>query len=130
MGIGIGDGTRRVRFDKFIIYIQENYRINLNSQDYEILQEIADNYSPKEIMLAIEYCKQKKTDSLFYLQKTLIKKYYQNEKQVELPNWLENEMKSEPLDEEDKKWLRNFYKKYCDTEKDYYEKLRINGLEE
>lgn len=130
VGMGMGEGTRRVRFDEFITYIQENYRINLNSRDYEVLQTIADNYSAKEIMLAIDYCKQKKTDSLFYLQDALTKKYYQSEKQVDVPNWFEDEIKTEPLSEDDKKWLRNFYKKYCDTEEEYYEELKINGLED
>ena len=41
----MGTGTRRVRFDKFINYIQENYRMHLNAKDYEFLQEIADNYT-------------------------------------------------------------------------------------
>lgn len=32
----------------------------------------------------------------------------------------------EPLDDEDKEWARNYYKKYCDTEEEY--QLRIKEL--
>ena len=67
----MGTGTRRVRFDKFIDYIQENYRTRLNSKDYEFLQEIADHYTADEIINAISYCKEKKSDSLIYLQQIL-----------------------------------------------------------
>lgn len=127
----MGTGTRRVRFDKFIDYIQENYRMHLNPKDYEFLQEIADNYTADEIMNAITYCKEKKSDSLIYLQDALKNKYYQQEKTIsEEPKWFKEELKAEPLDEEDKERARAYYKKYCDTEEEYHERLRENGLEE
>lgn len=125
--MGVGEGTRPVRFEDFINYIQENYRANLNSRDYEILEIIANNYASKEILKALKYCKEKKVDSLLYLQDALMKKYYQDE--AEVPNWFIEEIKSESLSEEDKEWCRNFYKKYCDTEEEYQERLIRNGLE-
>ena len=127
----MGTGTRRVRFDKFIDYIQENYRTRLNPKDYEFLQEIADNYTADEIMNAITYCKEKKSDSLIYLQDALKNKYYQQEKTIsEEPKWFKEELKAEPLDDEDKEWARAYYKKYSDSEEEYHERLRENGLEE
>ena len=127
----MGTGTRRVRFDKFIDYIQENYRTRLNPKDYEFLQEIADNYTAEEIINAITYCKEKKSDSLIYLQDALKNKYYQQEKTIsEEPKWFKEELKAEPLDAEDKEWARSYYEKYCDTEEEYHERLRDNGLEE
>lgn len=127
----MGTGTRRVRFDKFIDYIQENYRTRLNSKDYEFLQEIADNYTAEEIMNAISYCKEKKSDSLIYLQDTLKNKYYRQEKIMsEEPKWFKEELKAVPLDDEDKEWARDYYKKWCDNEGDYHKKLKENGLEE
>ena len=127
----MGTGTRRVRFDKFIDYIQENYRTRLNSIDYEFLQEIADNYTAEEIMNAISYCKEKKSDSLIYLQDALKNKYYQQEKTTsEEPKWFKEELKAEPLDEKDKEWARSYYKKYCDTEEEYHKRLKENELEE
>lgn len=127
----MGTGTRRVRFDKFIDYIQENYRTRLNPRDYEFLQEIADNYTAEEIMNAITYCKEKKSDSLIYLQDALKNKYYQQEKTIsEEPKWFKEELKAEPLDDEDKEWARAYCKKYSDSEEEYHERLRENGLEE
>lgn len=127
----MGTGTRRVRFDKFIDYIQDNYRTRLNPKDYEFLQEIADNYTAEEIMNAITYCKEKKSDSLIYLQNTLKNKYYQQEKIMsEEPKWFKEELKAEPLDDEDKEWARTYYKKWCDNEEDYHKKLKANGWEE
>lgn len=37
-------------------------------------------------------------------------------------------LKKEPLDEEDKKYAREFYKKYCDTEEEYQERIERLGL--
>lgn len=127
----MGTGTRRVRFDKFIDYIQENYRTRLNSKDYEFLQEIADNYTAEEIINAITYCKEKKSDSLIYLQDALKNKYYQQkvEKEYE-PNWLNLEIEQEELSEEDKEWARSYYKKYCDSEEEYHKRLKETRLEE
>lgn len=122
---------RRVRFDDFIDYIQKNYRMHLNSKDYEMLQAIADTYNADEIMKAIEYSKNRGSDSLIYLQDTLRNKYYQSQKEEEkIPKWLKEEVIKEPLDEKDKEWARNFYKKYCETEKEYQEKIKNLGLEE
>lgn len=122
---------RRVRFDDFIDYMQKNYRMHLNSKDYEMLQAIADTYNADEIMKAIEYSKNRGSDSLIYLQDTLRNKYYQSQKEEEkTPKWLKEEVIKEPLDEKDKEWARNFYKKYCETEKEYQEKIKNLGLEE
>ena len=126
--IEIETTTRRVNFEKFIDYVQENYRIKLNDIDYEILHEIANTYSREEIKLALDYCKEKKTDSLIYLQQALKQKYYQNEKISIVPKWLDMEIKAEPLTEEDKEWVRYFYKKYCDTEEEYKQRLIENDL--
>ena len=127
----MGTGTRRVRFDKFIDYIQENYRMHLNAKAYEFLQEIADNYTAEEIINAITYCKEKKSDSLIYLQDALKNKYYQQEiKKDHEPSWLNLEIESEELDEKDKKYARSYYKKYCDSEEEYHKRLKENRLEE
>lgn len=119
---------RRTYFDSFKKYIVNNYRSNLNDRDEELLQVIADDYSVKEIKQAVAYCKSEKTDSLVYLQKALAEKYYQNTKVGIEPKWLNQEFKSEPLDEEDKEWCRKFYKKYCDSEEEYQKRLKDNGL--
>ena len=105
--------------------------MHLNAKDYEFLQEIADNYTAEEIINAITYCKEKKSDSLIYLQDALKNKYYQQKAEKEYePSWLNLEIESEELDEEDKERARAYYKKYCDTEEEYHERLRENGLEE
>jgi len=118
---------RRVRFDDFIDYIQKNYRMHLNSKDYEMLETIADAYNAEDIMKAIEYSKNRGSDSLIYLQDALKNKYYQDKKQEEKgPEWLDNKVQKEPLDEEDKEWVRNYYYKYCDS-KEEAEKL-INAF--
>ena len=39
------------------------------------------------------------------------------------------EIKVELLTKEDKEWCKNFYKKYCDNEKEYHERLVKNNLE-
>ncbi len=121
---------RSVNLNKFITYVETNYRTNLNSMDYEILKEIAKEYPAQEIKLALDYCKGKKTNSLIYLQDALNKKYYQNEQVGIVPSWIDEELKAEPLDEEDKEWCRKFYKKYCDNEEEYHKRLKDNGLEE
>ena len=120
----MSQGPRRVRFDDFIDYIQKNYRMHLNSKDYEMLKAIADTYNSEEIMKAIEYSKNRGSDSLIYLQDALRDKYYQSQaKDEKKPEWLDKEVKKEPLDEEDKKYAREFYKKYCDTEEEYQERI-------
>lgn len=125
----MGTGTR-ARFDKLVIYIQKNYRAQMNGKDYEFLQEIVDNYSSEEIFKAIEYSKQK-SDSLVFLQKVLKFKYYQKAKEEAIePEWFNEKIEREELSEKDKKYARSYYKKYCDTEEEYHERLRDNGLEE
>lgn len=39
------------------------------------------------------------------------------------------EIKVELLTKEDKEWCKNFYKKYCDSEEEYHERLVKNNLE-
>lgn len=121
--------ARRVNFDKLTEYIQKNYRSNLNERDYEILQAITNTYSNNEIKLAIAYCENNATDSLMYLQKCLKQGYYKKITGDNPPSWFEEDLKPEPLDKEDKEWMRNFYKKYCRTEEQYYQRLKENGLE-
>lgn len=125
----MGTGTR-ARFDKLVIYIQKNYRAQMNGKDYEFLKEIADNYSSEEIFKAIEYSKQK-SDSLVFLQKVLKFKYYQKatEEAIE-PEWFNEKIEQEELSEEDKEWARSYYKKYCGSEEEYHKRLKENGLEE
>ena len=36
-----------------------------------------------------------------------------------------SKIKPESLDDEDKEWARNFYKRYCDSEEEYYKKIKI-----
>lgn len=122
--------ARRVNFAKFTDYIQKNYRKNLNECDYKILQAITNTYSNNEIKLALDYCKDKGTDSLIYLQKCLKQGYYKNNNENKTPSWFEEDLSGDSLDEEDKEWLRNFYKKYCRTEEQYYQRLKETGLEE
>lgn len=125
----MGTGTR-ARFDKLVIYIQKNYRAQMNGKDYEFLKEIADNYSSEEIFKAIEYSKQK-SDSLVFLQKVLKFKYYQKVKEEVIePEWFNKKIEQEELSEEDKEWARSYYKKYCDSEEEYHKRLKENGLEE
>ena len=125
----MGTGTR-ARFDKLVIYIQKNYRAQMNGKDYEFLQEIVDNYSSEEIFKAIEYSKQK-SDSLVFLQKVLKFKYYQKSKEEAIePEWFNEKIEQEELSEKDKKYTRSYYKKYCDTEEEYHKRLKENGLEE
>lgn len=123
--------SRRVRFENFIDYIQKEYRqCVLNGKDYEILEKLSKEYSAQEIKLALDYCKKQKTDSLIYLEKCLINKYYEQEEKNNDPEWMQNPelCKSGPLDEKDKEWCRYFYKKYCDTEEEYQKRLLENGL--
>ncbi len=127
----MSQGPRRVRFDKFVDYIQKNYRMHLNSRDYEMLQAIADDYNADEIMKAIEYSKNRGSDSLIYLQDALKNKYYQSQKEEEKgPDWLEKEVKKEPLDEEECEWARSFYYKYCDSKEEVEKRIEELGLEE
>jgi len=121
---------RRVRFEKFVEYIQENYRMHVNSKDYEMLETIAKDYSAEEIMKAIEYSKSRGSDSLIYLQKVLKNKYYQVQKEEEkTPEWLDTEIKCELIDEEDKEWARNYYYKYCDSNEEAEENIKKLNLE-
>lgn len=125
----MGTGTR-ARFDKLVIYIQKNYRAQMNGKDYEFLQEIVDNYSSEEIFKAIEYSKQK-SDSLVFLQKVLKFKYYQKAKEEAIePEWFNEKIEREELSEKDKKYARSYYKKYCDSEEEYHKRLKENELEE
>ncbi len=105
---------RRVNLNKLITYIEKNYRTNLNERDYEFIKTIADSYLSKEIKLAIDYCKNKKTDSLVYLQDALAKKYYINKKQETVPNWISNSelCVSDPMTKQEEKELENILKKY------------------
>lgn len=132
-GMGTGEGkSRRVRFDDFIDYIQTNYRMHLNSKDYEFLEEISENYFADEVMKAIEYCKSKKSDSLIYLRDALSNKYYENQSKTNAiePKWLNQEINSErKLTKEDKMFAKYFYNKYCATKEEYKEKLEKYGLE-
>jgi len=64
-------------------------------------------------------------------------KYFPNIAEIreQVPHNMELKMNSwedlnhEPLDENDKEWCRNFYKKYCDNEEEYRERLVRNGLD-
>lgn len=56
-----------------------------------------------------------------------IRKQVPSIQEVAISRW--DNIKSKPLDEEDKEWWRCFYKKYCDTEEEYHERLVRNGLE-
>jgi hypothetical protein len=120
--------TRRVRLQDFINYVEANYRkCTLNEKDYEIIKAIADNYSAKDIKLALDYCIEQGTDSLIYLKKTLDNKYYADTKKI-IPTWMDEKLESEPIDEEDKEWCRGFYEKYCQSEEEYLRRIKEEGL--
>lgn len=50
-----------------------------------------------------------------------IREQVPNQQETKMSQWKES--KSEPLNEEDKKWCRGFYKKYCDTEEECQRKI-------
>lgn len=106
---------RRVRFEKFVDYIQKEYRqCVLNSKDYEILEKLSKEYLAKEIKQALDYCKNQKTDSLVYLEKCLVNKYYEQEETIGIPKWIQHPeiCKAEPLTKEEQKELEEILKKY------------------
>lgn len=55
-----------------------------------------------------------------------IREQVPNGQETKMSQWKES--KSEPLNEEDKKWCRGFYKKYCDTEEECQRKILEVGL--
>lgn len=103
---------RTINFEKFIDYVQNNYRQKLNDIDYELLNEIANNYNKRDIFDALKYCK-KRSNSLLYLIDALENEYYKESKSENLiPSWFEEDLKPEPLDDEDIKWLEDFHKRH------------------
>lgn len=127
--MGMGMGTRRVRFGEFVDYIQKNYRMNLNSIDYELLTKIADDHSANEIMQAITYCKKKGQDSLVYLQKALVGKYYQENNSNSIPGWMNENIEKQPLDDSDIEYFQDFYQRYCGDEEILKEKIQEMTIE-
>lgn len=90
---------------------------------YLKLKDLTDREFEKAIDLVFKKCKYfpgiAEIRELIPRKDKIIEQFYE---------W-ENNAK-EPLDEEEKEWARNFYKKYCDTEEEYKEKLKKIGLEE
>lgn len=121
--------TRRVNLNRLIDYVQENYRKLTGGRDYELLQTIADTYPAEEIKQALDYCKEKKTDSLIYLQDALRHKYYLSKPKPNEPSWLNETFEKEPLDEKDIAYFKEHFKQFCDTEEEYQELLKRNGWE-
>ena len=113
---------------KFFNYIQENYRSSLNSIDYDILTDIAENYSSPEIIKAINYCKAKSSNSLMYLKDALNKKYYELDIKAIRPDWMDKEIKEKPLTEEDIIFAKEFYYQFCDAKEEAERRIKEVGL--
>lgn len=101
-----------VNLEKFIDYIQKNYRSSLVPVDYEIITEIADNYPREEIIKAMNYCKSKKSNSLMYLKDALSKKYYEDLDNSIVPDWMNKDLKAEPLSDEEKQEMEELLKEF------------------
>lgn len=108
MGMGIAMRANKNLYDKFISYVQENYRLSLNYKDYEILKDIFENCDLSGLDNAVEYAK-KKTDSLIYLKKILTTKEYEKNLQ---PKWLNQELQSKPMSETELKEMEELLKEF------------------
>lgn len=122
-------GMGNINITKFINYIQTTYRTRISAIEYEKLMNIAKEYDREELLQAVDYCKNKGTDSINYLEKTLANKYYKSNLGIELPKWCDEELIAQPLDEEEKEWARNFYYKYCDSVEEAEARIKENCLE-
>lgn len=121
-----------MNINNLIEYIEQNFRKTLYRMDFEILENISkQNYTELQIKQAVDYCKEQNVDSLRYLYKVLIN-MKQNETTISKNKWLDDEnIKSEPLDKEDKKWAREFYYQFCDSKEEAMKKIiKLNLLED
>lgn len=126
----MGMGNNNINLDMFINYVQENFRKNLYPMDYEILQNIANENKKEDIIKAINYCKEKKIDSIKYLQRVLTNKFYEEEKEIlDNPKWLTEEIITEPLSKEDRQFARDYYYQFCDSKEEAEKRIKELGLE-
>lgn len=84
------------------IYIGEiqNFKSVLNAMDYEMINKIIDKYSLEELKRAIKVCKDNNAYSIKYLLQVLV-----NKPKVNQPEWLDKDIKTETIPEEDVKEL-------------------------
>lgn len=126
----MGMGNNNINLDMFINYVQENFRKNLYPMDYEILHNIAKENKKEDIINAINYCREKKIDSVKYLQRVLANKSYEEDKEVlDNPKWLNEEIITEPLSKEDRQFARDYYYQFCDSEEEAEKRIKELGLE-
>lgn len=86
---------------------------------YSKLKDLSDDIFLKTIDNVYKNCK-------YFPCIAEIREQIPNCQEIVMNEW--KDLKYEPLSEEDKEWARGFYKKYCETEKEYHEKLIRNGL--
>lgn len=126
----MGMGNNNINLDMFINYVQENFRKNLYPMDYEILHNIAKENKKEDIINAINYCREKKIDSVKYLQRVLANKSYEEDKEVlDNPKWLNEEIITEPLSKEDRQFARDYYYQFCDSEEEAEKRIKELGME-
>ena len=84
------------------IYIGEiqNFKPVLNATDYELINQIIDKYSLEEVKQAINICQKNNAYSIKYLLQVLTNKPKSN-----APEWLDKEIETESIPEEDVKEL-------------------------
>ena len=84
------------------IYIGEiqNFKPVLNAMDFEMINQIIDKYSLEELKRAIKVCKDNNAYSIKYLLQVLV-----NKPKVNQHEWLDKDIKTETIPEEDVKEL-------------------------
>lgn len=86
---------------------------------YSMLKDLSDEDFKQTLKNVYNHCK-------YFPNIAEIREQVPNKQDAILSNF--QNVKYEPLDEEDKEWCRKFYKKYCDSEEEYQKRLKDNGL--
>lgn len=112
-----------MNIQKLVDTIQANYRTILNSYDYEIIEKfiLPKNYTEKKLNEAINIAKSQCKDSLKYLVAVL-----NNMPKDPMEAWQEklNCTNKEIFNQKDYEFAIEYYKKYCDSEEEYKNKIK------
>lgn len=103
--------------------IENKFKPILNPYDYEIIEKYIypKKHSEKQLNEAIEISKSKCTDNLKYLVSVL-----NNMPKDTMEVWQEKleSTKNDKLSKEDHEYAVDFYRRYCDTEEEFRQKIK------
>ena len=100
----------RIEYKEDIYNTLQTFKTNLTPNDYELINEVIDDYTLDQFKEAIEKSKENGAKSIKYLLQVLknpIKK-----KKVIKPKWLDEDIKAEPMDQGELEELENMYKEF------------------